>query len=93
MTDAERAAYQNAINPAYIPRNHVLQDVIAATESGDADAVCHLKFSGSEIRFQWLRGHILCKHPFGDSIHASGPVIYMHYRFLCKSATRGSSVN
>lgn len=35
MDEAERQAMQNAANPAFIPRNHVMQDAIALAEDGD----------------------------------------------------------
>jgi uncharacterized protein YdiU (UPF0061 family) len=35
IDDAERAARMNAINPLYVPRNYLVQEVIEATERGD----------------------------------------------------------
>ena len=35
LTDAERRARMDAINPLYVPRNYLLQEVIDATEAGD----------------------------------------------------------
>jgi len=35
LDDAERAARMNSINPLYVPRNYLLQEVIDATEGGD----------------------------------------------------------
>ena len=35
LTDAERRARMDAINPLYVPRNYLLQEVIEATEAGD----------------------------------------------------------
>lgn len=40
--DAERRAAQNAVNPAYIPRNHVMQAAIAAAEERDFSEVCYI---------------------------------------------------
>jgi uncharacterized protein YdiU (UPF0061 family) len=37
--DDERQAAQNAVNPAYIPRNHVMQTAIAAAENGNSSEV------------------------------------------------------
>jgi uncharacterized protein YdiU (UPF0061 family) len=42
LTDAERAARMNAINPLYVPRNFVVQEVIEATEAGDRRALLEL---------------------------------------------------
>lgn len=38
-SDDERQAAQNAVNPAYIPRNHVMQTAIAAAEKGNSSEV------------------------------------------------------
>jgi uncharacterized protein YdiU (UPF0061 family) len=38
-SDEERQAAQNAVNPAYIPRNHVMQNAIAAAEKGNSSEV------------------------------------------------------
>ncbi len=35
VSDAERAQQQDAVNPVYIPRNHVMQQAITAAEIGD----------------------------------------------------------
>jgi len=35
ITEDERAARMNAINPLYVPRNYLVQEVIDATERGD----------------------------------------------------------
>jgi uncharacterized protein YdiU (UPF0061 family) len=35
LDDADRAARMNAINPLYVPRNYLVQEVIEATERGD----------------------------------------------------------
>jgi uncharacterized protein YdiU (UPF0061 family) len=35
LTDAERRARMDAINPLYVPRNYLVQEVIEATEAGD----------------------------------------------------------
>lgn len=37
--DDERQAAQNAVNPAYIPRNHIMQTAIAAAEKGNSSEV------------------------------------------------------
>jgi uncharacterized protein YdiU (UPF0061 family) len=39
VPDEERWAIQNSVNPAYIPRNHVLLKVIAGVEEGDTSEV------------------------------------------------------
>jgi uncharacterized protein YdiU (UPF0061 family) len=39
VPDEERRAIQNSVNPAYIPRNHVLLKVIAGVEEGDTSEV------------------------------------------------------
>ena len=39
MPAAERRALQDAANPAYIPRNALMQGAIAAAEAGDFDEV------------------------------------------------------
>jgi uncharacterized protein YdiU (UPF0061 family) len=39
IDDAERRARMNAVNPLYVPRNYLLQEVIDATEAGDRDAL------------------------------------------------------
>ena len=40
MPTAERRALQDGANPAYIPRNALMQDAIAAAEVGSFDEVC-----------------------------------------------------
>jgi uncharacterized protein YdiU (UPF0061 family) len=42
IDDAERAARMNAINPLYVARNYIVQEVIEATERGDRTAVHEL---------------------------------------------------
>ncbi len=42
IDDAERAARMNAINPLYVARNYLVQEVIEATEKGDRNAVLEL---------------------------------------------------
>ena len=39
LADGERATRMNAINPLYVPRNYLLQEVIDATEAGDRTAL------------------------------------------------------
>ena len=39
LDDTERRARMNAINPLYVPRNYLLQEVIDATEAGDREAL------------------------------------------------------
>lgn len=39
VEEAERRNQQNAVNPCYIPRNHLLQEVIAEAENGNYQAV------------------------------------------------------
>jgi serine/tyrosine/threonine adenylyltransferase len=40
--ESERAARMNAINPLYVPRNYLVQEVIDATEQGDRKAALEL---------------------------------------------------
>jgi uncharacterized protein YdiU (UPF0061 family) len=42
IDDAERRARMDAINPLYVPRNYVVQQVIEATEAGDRKALPEL---------------------------------------------------
>ena len=42
MSNSERQAGMNAINPLYIPRNQVLQEVIKSAEAGNYGPVRHL---------------------------------------------------
>jgi serine/tyrosine/threonine adenylyltransferase len=42
IDDTERAARMNAVNPLYVPRNYLVQEVIEATEKGDRTAVLEL---------------------------------------------------
>jgi uncharacterized protein YdiU (UPF0061 family) len=42
LDDSERAARMNSINPLYVPRNYVVQQVIEATERGDRTALPEL---------------------------------------------------
>jgi uncharacterized protein YdiU (UPF0061 family) len=42
IDDGERAARMNAINPLYVPRNYLVQEVIEATERGDRSALHEL---------------------------------------------------
>jgi uncharacterized protein YdiU (UPF0061 family) len=42
LGDAERRLRMDAINPRYVPRNYVVQQVIEATERGDRDALPEL---------------------------------------------------
>ena len=39
LDDAERRARMTAVNPLYVPRNYLLQEVIDATEAGDRTAL------------------------------------------------------
>ena len=39
MKETERQSLQNSVNPAYIPRNHLLQRVIEEAEKGNHGAV------------------------------------------------------
>ena len=41
LPDDERRAMQNAVNPAYIPRNQLMQRAIEAAEAGDFAPVSH----------------------------------------------------
>jgi uncharacterized protein YdiU (UPF0061 family) len=38
VSQDERAARMNAVNPLYVPRNYLVQEVIEATERGDGGA-------------------------------------------------------
>jgi uncharacterized protein YdiU (UPF0061 family) len=42
IDEAERAARMNAVNPLYVPRNYVVQEVIEATERGDREELATL---------------------------------------------------
>ncbi|HEY5926440.1 MAG TPA: YdiU family protein [Kofleriaceae bacterium] len=42
IDEAERAARMNAINPLYVPRNYLVQEVIEATERGDREQLLEL---------------------------------------------------
>jgi uncharacterized protein YdiU (UPF0061 family) len=42
IDDAERRARMNAINPLYVPRNYLVQEVIDATERGDREELLAL---------------------------------------------------
>jgi uncharacterized protein YdiU (UPF0061 family) len=42
LDDGERAARMNSINPLYVPRNYLVQEVIDATERGDRTALPEL---------------------------------------------------
>jgi uncharacterized protein YdiU (UPF0061 family) len=42
LEDAERGARMDAVNPLYVPRNYLVQQVIEATEQGDRAAVLEL---------------------------------------------------
>ncbi|MBA3395333.1 MAG: YdiU family protein [Deltaproteobacteria bacterium] len=42
LDDRERRACMDAINPLYVPRNYLVQEVIEATEQGDRTAVLEL---------------------------------------------------
>jgi len=42
IDEHERAARMNAINPLYVPRNYLVQEVIEATERGDRTALLEL---------------------------------------------------
>ena len=41
-SDAERAARMDSVNPLYVPRNYLVQEVIEATERGDRTALPEL---------------------------------------------------
>lgn len=43
LDEAERRKLQNSVNPCYIPRNHLLQEVINEAESGNYKAVWLLR--------------------------------------------------
>jgi uncharacterized protein YdiU (UPF0061 family) len=42
LSDAERARRMDAVNPRYVPRNYLVQQVIEATEAGDRAALPEL---------------------------------------------------
>jgi protein adenylyltransferase len=42
LEPAERRARLNAVNPLYVPRNYLVQEVIAATEAGDRTALLEI---------------------------------------------------
>jgi uncharacterized protein YdiU (UPF0061 family) len=42
LGDGERAARMNAVNPCYVPRNYLVQEVIEATERGDRAQLAEL---------------------------------------------------
>jgi uncharacterized protein YdiU (UPF0061 family) len=42
LTAAERRARMDAVNPRYVPRNYLVQQVIEATERGDRTALPEL---------------------------------------------------
>lgn len=44
LPDEDRRAMQDAVNPAYIPRNHVLLKVIADVEDGNFSEVLFMCF-------------------------------------------------
>ena len=37
--EAERRARQDSVNPAYVPRNHVMQDAVKLADQGDYSEV------------------------------------------------------
>ena len=41
LGEEERRKMQGLVNPVYIPRNHLLQEVIAEAEKGNYAAVSH----------------------------------------------------
>jgi len=42
VVESERRARMDAVNPLYVPRNYIVQEVIAATESGDRGQLAEL---------------------------------------------------
>ena len=43
INEAERQAQQDRVNPAYVPRNHVMQDAVKLADQGDYSEVpCRL---------------------------------------------------
>jgi uncharacterized protein YdiU (UPF0061 family) len=42
LADGERAVRMNAVNPLYVPRNYVVQEVIEKTAQGDTEALAEL---------------------------------------------------
>ena len=42
VAESERRARMDAVNPLYVPRNYIVQEVIAATESGDRAQLAEL---------------------------------------------------
>lgn len=39
VDEAERQAQQDSVNPAYVPRNHVMQDAVKLADQGDYSEV------------------------------------------------------
>ena len=57
-SDMERALAQNAVNPAYVARNHVMQAAIARAEAGDYSEVCITKSSAaSDLKLMLMTMH------------------------------------
>jgi uncharacterized protein YdiU (UPF0061 family) len=57
LPDEQRAGMQDAVNPAYVPRNQVMQEAIARAEAGDFTEVgpcSRLPALAAEARREWL---------------------------------------
>lgn len=60
LPDEERRAMQNAVNPAYIPRNQLMQRAIEAAEAGDFAPVSHHVSCnvGHVVKSQFVHGAV-----------------------------------
>ena len=59
QSDGERQAAQNAVNPMYIPRNHVMQTAIAAAEKGNSTEVPPANYESSDVYVDLKKGRML----------------------------------
>lgn len=56
-SDMERALAQNAVNPVYVARNHVMQAAIARAEAGDYSEVCTKSSAASHLKLMLMTIH------------------------------------
>ncbi len=56
-SDMERALAQNAVNPVYVARNHVMQAAIAKAEAGDYSEVCTKSSAASHFKLMFMKMH------------------------------------